>query len=87
MVGSCIVESRRAKHLKPDLASHRPGPAYQSVRVTSFLDAHEVTYFGNPLLGEETIYEDVRVRQVKLLVPYLLKDWMDFEATAFILVQ
>jgi hypothetical protein len=48
---------------------------------------HEIAYFGNAVLREKARYEDIRIRQVELLVPHLIENWMDLEATAFMLVE
>src|SRR5713101_6108917 len=87
MVGTAIVEPRGAKHAKRYLAPHGPGPTYEGMRLAYFFNGHEVADFRNSLLGEEPRYEDVRIREVELLVAHAVEVWMDPETAALMFVD
>jgi len=86
-MGARIVETRCTKHAKPDFPPHRPGPTYESVWLGYPFNRHEVVHFCNSLLGQKARHEDIRVWQVQLFVPHLIKVRMDLEATALMFVE
>src|SRR5216683_5320170 len=87
MMRARVVEPRCTEHAEPDFAAYRSGTPYQGVRLADLLHRHVIADFGDPSFGEEARDQDVRVGEVHLLVTHLLEDWMNSEASAFVMVE
>ncbi len=94
MMSTRVIETRRAHHPVAHFAAHGFDPAHQPRRrvglgliVSGHRHRHEIADFRHPLRGQETRQENVRIDDVKLLVPRIVEHRRDLEMTALFIVE